>query len=128
MKSTELIGYYWSNKEHRVMRGIPLIRLYYTDPHGVRVPVNYRLYDKQEEKSKNDYFRDMVAEVLAWGLLPASLTTDAWYASRQNLRYLKDQTLTILMGIGKNRLVSLDGQPYVQIQTLSIPTQGVLVH
>ncbi len=109
------------------MRGIPLITLYYTDPHGVQVPVNYRLYDKREEKSKNDYFREMVAEVLSWGLAPATLTTDAWYASRQNLRFLKDQNLTILMGIGKNRLVSVAKQPYVQVQTLTIPAQGLLV-
>ena len=128
VESTELVGYYWSNKERRVLRGIPLITLYYTDPTGVQVPVNYRLYDKREEKSKNDYFREMVAEVLAWGLVPASITTDAWYASRQNLRFLKDQNLTVLMGIAKNRLVSVDGKPYVQVQTLTIPAQGLLVH
>ena len=128
VKSTELAIYCWSNKEHRVLRGIPLITLYYTDPQGIRVPVNYRIYDKREGKTKNAYLREMVAEVLSWGLAPATLTTDAWYASRQNLRFLRDQNLKILMGIAKNRLVSVNGQPYVQVQTLTIPPQGLLVH
>ena len=29
--------------------------------------VNYRVYDKSEGKTKNDYFREMLIEVLAWG-------------------------------------------------------------
>ena len=29
------------------------------------MPVNYRIYDKSEGKTKNDYFREMLIEVLA---------------------------------------------------------------
>ena len=42
---TELIGYFWSGKHHRVVKGIQLITLYYTDRSGQSVPVNYRIYD-----------------------------------------------------------------------------------
>ncbi len=57
---TELIGYFWSGKHHRPVKGINLITLYYTDPKGKSVPVNYRIYNRQEGKSKNDYFREMM--------------------------------------------------------------------
>ena len=32
------------------------------------MPVSYRVIDKAEGKAKNALFREMVAEVLAWGL------------------------------------------------------------
>ncbi len=73
---TELIGYFWSGKHHRVVKGIQLITLYYTDGLGKSVPINYRLYNKQEGKTKNDYLREMITEVLNWGLKPKTVTTD----------------------------------------------------
>ena len=38
---TELISYFWSGKHHRVVKGIQLITLDYTDLSGKSVPVNY---------------------------------------------------------------------------------------
>ena len=59
---TEFIGYFWSGNQHRPVKGINLITLYYTERNGKSVPVNYRIYNKQEGKTKNDYFREMNAE------------------------------------------------------------------
>lgn len=56
-KNTDLIGYFWSGKYHRAIRGINLITLYYSDVNGNSVPINYRIYDPKEQKTKNDYFR-----------------------------------------------------------------------
>ncbi len=36
---------------------------YYTDISGLHMPVNYRIYDKLEGKTKNDYFREMLIDV-----------------------------------------------------------------
>ena len=63
-----LVGHFGSGKHHRVVKGLSLVTLYDTDPQGRSVPVNYRVYDKADHKSKNDYFQDMLAQVLAWGL------------------------------------------------------------
>lgn len=46
----ELVGYFWSGKHHRVVKGLNLITLYYTDGQGRSLPVNYRVYDKAEGK------------------------------------------------------------------------------
>ena len=89
-KFTELIGYVYSGRHHRTVKGIQLITLYYTDSSGKSVPVNYRIYNKQEGKTKNDYLREMITEVLDWGLQPCSMTTDAWYSSHKNLKFFKD--------------------------------------
>lgn len=125
---TELIGYFWSGKHHRPVKGINLITLYYTDPKGKSVPVNYRIYNRQESKSKNDYLREMIEEVLGWGLKPKIVTGDAWYSSRENLKFLKNRGLGFLMGIAKNRKVSLDGLEYSQVKNLKIPDQGLVIY
>lgn len=56
-KQAELIDYFWSGKHHKVIKGINLITLYYSQTQGNAVPINYRIYDKQEGKTKNEYFR-----------------------------------------------------------------------
>lgn len=86
----ELIGYFWSGKHHKVFKGINIVTLYYNDPEGKSVPINYRIYDKREGKTKNDYFREMFEEVVAWGLKPWLVTGDSWYASLGNLKFRKN--------------------------------------
>ncbi len=47
----ELVGHFWSGKHHPVVKGLNLITLYYSDPQGRSLPVNYRVYDKAEGKT-----------------------------------------------------------------------------
>ncbi len=124
----ELIGYFWSGRHHRIVKGIQLITLYYTDLLGKSIPVNYRIYNKQEVKTKNDYLREMITEVLDWGVKPKMVTTDAWYSSLDNLRLLKNKGLVFLVGIAKNRLVAIDGGKYTQVKELEIPESGLLTY
>lgn len=125
---TEFIGYFWSSNQHRPVKGINLITLYYTDINGRSVPVNYRLYNKREGKTKNDYFREMIAEVYAWGLKPQMLTGDSWYSSRENLKFLRNQKLGFMMGIAKNRQVAITSGKYTAVKNLKIPPEGQVVH
>jgi hypothetical protein len=82
-KNAELIGYFWSGKYHKSIKGLNLITLYYSDIHGSSVPINYRIYDKKERKTKNDYFQEMLLEVIAWGLKPRLVTGDSWYSGTE---------------------------------------------
>ncbi len=89
---TELIGYFWSGKYHKSIKGLNLITLYYSDVYysdvyGHSVPINYRIYDKKEGKTKNDYFQEMVREVRDWGLKPRLVTGDSWYSGVENLKF-----------------------------------------
>lgn len=120
-----LVGYYWSGKHHDVVKGINLITLYYTDPHGQHQPVNFRVYDKTENKTKNDYFLDMLTEVLAWGLEPAFVTGDSWYSCVKNLKTIKNHQLGFLFALESNRLVSIKEGTWVQAQKLDIPDDGL---
>lgn len=79
-KYAELIGYFWSGKYHKSIKVLNLITLDYSDIYGNSMPINYRIYDKEERKTKNDYFREMLIEVINWGVKPRLVTGDSWYS------------------------------------------------
>ncbi len=125
---TQLINYVYSGRHHRAVKGIQLITLYYTDLSLKSVPINYRIYNKEEGKTKNDYLREMIAEVLAWGLSPTTVTTDTWYSSQKNLKFFKNKGLGFLTGIAKNRSCSVNGKTFTQVKNLEIPEVGLVVY
>lgn len=127
-KNAELIGYFWSGKYHKSIKGLNLITLYYRDIHENAVPINYRIYDKSERKTKNEYFREMVSEVIAWGLKPRVVTGDTWYSGVENLKFLINQKLGFLFGVEKNRTVSNEAGKYSQVSTLEISDEGLITH
>ncbi|MGR9116487.1 MAG: hypothetical protein ACU85E_12035 [Gammaproteobacteria bacterium] len=51
------VDHFWSSKHHARVKGINLITLYHNDPQGRPAPINFRVYDKVEGKTKNEYFR-----------------------------------------------------------------------
>lgn len=122
-----IVGYYWSGKHKRTVKGINLITLYYTDIMGHSYPINSRLYDKQENKTKNDYFIEMLQEIKLWGVEPDWVTGDSWYSSLANLKFLRNAEVGFLFGIAENRKASLEQGKKVQVQTLSIPESGLVV-
>jgi hypothetical protein len=50
------VGRHWSEKHKRVVRGINLVTMVWTDGDRV-IPCDYRLYDKAKDgRTKNDHF------------------------------------------------------------------------
>ena len=125
---TELVGYFWSGKHGRAVKGVCLVTLLYTDPKGVCLPVDFRLVDKAEGKTKNEVFREMVSEVLAWGLWPAVVSADSWYSGVENLKFLRKKELGFLIGREKNRIVSQRKHEYLPVGGLPLPDCGKVVH
>ena len=123
----ELVGHFWSGKHHRTVKGLSLVTLYYTDVQGRSLPVNYRVYDKADGKTKNDYFQDMLAEVLAWGLQPAFASGDSWYSCAKNLKTVKDHRMGVMFAVQANRTVSVEKGAWVQVQRLDVPKEGLMV-
>lgn len=123
----DLLGYFWSGKHHQAVKGLNLITLYYTDPQGRHLPVNYRVVDKTESKTKNQYFQEMLSEVLAWGLRPAFVTGDTWYACEKNLKTVKHHGMGFMFAIANNRIVSTEKGSWIQVQTLDVPQEGLMV-
>ena len=111
-----LVSHFWSGKHHRTVKGINLVTLYYTDIQGKHQPLNFRVVDKAEGKTKNDYFQDMLTEVLAWGLEPAFVTGDSWYSCVSNLKLIRNHQIGLLFALESNRLVSVEKDSWAQVK------------
>lgn len=73
----ELVTQHWSGKHGRVVQGINLITLLWTE--GDRhIPLDYRFYEKcVDGATKNDHFRSMLATAKERGLSPRCVVFDS---------------------------------------------------
>ena len=123
----DLVGYFWSGKHHKSVKGINLITLHATDQTGQNIPINFRIYDKSENKTKNDYFMDMLHEVIDWGANIRLITGDSWYSSTANLKTIRKHGIRFMFGIDSNRKVSPEKGQWYQIRLLPKLEQGQTV-
>lgn len=127
-RKTDLVTYHWSGKHHRVVRGINLISLVWTDGEAI-LPCDFRLYDKADDGlTKLDHARAMFAEAHRRGFRPQVVLFDGWYAALENLKTLRSYEWQWLTRLKGNRLVNPDDTKNVPISTLSIPREGQVVH
>lgn len=127
-KKIELVGRHWSGKHKRVVWGINLISLVWTD--GDRVlPCDYRLYDKANDKlTKNDHFRAMLRQAKTRGFAPQCVVFDSWYSSLDNLKEVRAHGWIFLTQLKVNRKVDLDRQGYQPVAGVPLAASGTIVH
>lgn len=131
----ELVTWHWSGKHHRVVKGINLITLLWTDGSGdAHIPVDFRVYARHlDGNTKNDHARDLWVEAKRRGFNPKWVVFDSWYSSLENLKQLRRLGWRWLTQLKSNRLVNPnpDGKRkrdgYRQISTLRIPDKGLKV-
>lgn len=114
-----LIDYFWSGKHHKAVKGLNLITLFYIDSSGKCLPINFRIYDKRQNKTKNDHFREMLTEVLECGLQPRIVTGDTWYSSLGNLKHIRKNGLNFMFGIERDRQISIEKGSYIRVDRMS---------
>lgn len=85
----ELVTRHWSGKHGRVVQGINLITLLWTE--GERhIPLDYRFYEKWVDgATKNDHFRWMLTTAKERGFAPQCVVFDSWYSSLDNLKLIQ---------------------------------------
>jgi putative transposase len=128
---SEKIGFVrhqWSGKHHRTVKGIGLITLVWTDGNVV-LPIDFRVYNIEEDnKTKNDHFRDMLAKAEERGFKPKYVMFDIWYASVKNLKAIRKKQWHFLTRLKSNRLVNPDNTKNMRLETVEIPLEGIVVH
>jgi hypothetical protein len=127
-KKIELVSRHWSGKHRRVVEGINLITLLWSD--GDRhVPVDYRLFDKANDAlTKNDHFQAMLKEARERGFEPACVVFDSWYSGLENLKTIRDFTWTWLTRLKSNQLVNPDRTGLRAVSLIETGARGCLVH
>lgn len=127
-KLNPLIARHYSGKHHGIVQGICLVTLFYTDVNGVRLPVNYRVYEPDSGFTKNELFIKMLLEVLEWGLTPALVSGDSWYSSKENLRFIRSYKMDAFFGVEKTRTVSTEKGIYQKVSDVELDENGLLTH
>ena len=81
-RKMELVHHHWSGKHRRVVSGINLSTLLWTDGEAL-VPTDFRVYDKPNDGlTKNHHFRAMLKEAHdKRGFAPRYVLFDSWYSS-----------------------------------------------
>jgi hypothetical protein len=145
-RQMELLSYHWSGKHQRVVKGINLLTLLWTDGER-RIPCDYRIYDKQELrepdsepdhpseeapdpeiKTKNDLFRELLQTAQKRGFEPQMVLFDSWYSSLDNLKLIRNMGWTFLTRLKANRKVNPEGKGLKPISQCEISESGTLVH
>lgn len=124
-----LVGQFWSGKHQRVVRGINLVTLAWSDGDAV-YPTDYRLVDPAEapKKTKNEHFRDMLVTAKARGFTPRYICFDAWYSSKDNLKAVRSHGWHFLTQVRSNRRVDIGRTGNTPIAEQPIAATGTVVH
>lgn len=127
-KQMKLVTKHWSGKHRKVVSGINLQSLVWSN--GVKVvPTDCRLYAKAEDgKTKNDHARAMFAMAKERGFTPELVMFDSWYSGLDNLKLLREQRWNWLCRLKSNRQVNPDGLGNVRIDSLSVGLEGCVIH
>lgn len=124
----ELVTRHWSGKHKRVVSGINLVTLLWTD--GERyIPVDYRIYNKKEDGlTKNDHFREMLQIAYERGFRPECVCFDSWYASLKNLKEVRRLFGRFLTRLESDRLVNPDNTRNQPLASVELAATGTIVH
>jgi hypothetical protein len=124
----ELVRRHWSGKHQRVVDGINLVTLLWTD--GRRhIPVDYRIYDKASDgKTNNDHFRDMLRTAYERGFEPEYVLFDSWYSGLENVKAVRAYGWKWLTRLKSDRTVNPDGTGNRRVDQCDISAGGTRVH
>jgi putative transposase len=123
----ELVTMHWSGKHHKTIRGIDLITLLWTDGDR-KVPVDYRIYDKADGRTKNDHFWEMMLIAKGRGFTPRYVLFDGWYAGLENLKQVRDHGWRWLTRLKANRRVHPDGRGVLPLSEAELSASGTAIH
>lgn len=124
----ELVTRHWSGKHGRVVQGINLITLLWTE--GDRhIPLDYQFYEKSVDgATKNDHFRTMLQKALERGFTPECVVFDSWYSSLDNLKLIRGSGWIWLTRLKRNRHVNPDNTGNCPVAEAGIAATGTVVH
>jgi len=139
----ELVTRHWSGKHRRVVSGINLLTLLWTDGHlhasghQASVPCDCRVYDKplEQGQTKNQHFCDLITTAKARGFAPRFVCFDSWYSSLDNLKVIRNcqepeepDAWHWFTRLKHNCQVNPDGAGNVAVDAIDIPAHGRQVH
>ena len=128
LKYCPLLGMFYSGKHKKVVKGLCLISLIYTDCKGVSMPVHFAIADKEDANTRNQLLRDMLEDVVSWGIKAKTITFDNAYATVENFELINIYKIDCLFTIAKNQEIYTSKGRKTSIAQLSfLNKQGKIV-
>lgn len=119
-RKSEATTWHYSGVRHDIMRGICLVNLLWTGGNQY-VPVDYRLYNKKnDDKTKNDHFQDMLVRARQRGFTPQYVLMDSWYGNVANCKRIVAYGWHWITNLKNNRQVSEVKGTYVRVADLNL--------
>lgn len=123
----ELVTPHWSGKQRRVVQGINLMTLLWTQGDSY-IALDYRLDEKSVDgKTKNHHFRSMLETAKARQFSPQCVVFDSWYSSLDNLKLIRSYGWIWLSRLKRNRHVNPErssNHPIAEVEiAASLPGQ-----
>ncbi len=123
-----LVHRHWSGTHHRVVAGINLVTLLWSDGTDA-IPCDYRLYDKPVDGvTKNEHFRAMLTTAQDRAFRPRFVAFDSWYSSLANLKTVRGYGWHWLTRLKSNRQVNPDRTGNRALKACAISPEGTVVH
>lgn len=123
-----LVSRQWSGKHKRVVKGINLTSLVWSDG-DKHIPCDYRLYEKAVDgATKNDHFQAMLRTAHQRGFEPQCVSFDSWFSGLANLKLIASYGWIWLTRLKRNRLVNPDRTGNRPICEVEIAASGSVVH
>ena len=123
-----LVHRHWSGKHHRVVKGINLVTLLWSDGTDA-IPCDDRLYAKPVDGvTKNAHFRAMLQTAQERGFRPRFVAFDSWYSSLENLKTIRASGWHWVTRLKGNRQVNPDGAGKRALQDCALSADGTVVH
>ncbi len=126
-KHIDLVTNHWSGKHHKVVRGINLVTLLWTDGDR-KFPCDYRIYSKADGKTKNDHFWEMMLIAKGRGFSPKCVCFDGWYASLENLKQLRGFGWKWQTRLKGNRSVTPADGIRRSLDEVAVSADGTVLH
>jgi hypothetical protein len=127
-KHIDLVSRQWSGKHKRVVQGINLTSLLWSDG-DKHIPCDYRLYEKAVDgATKNDHFRAMLTTAKERGFKPRCVAFDSWFSALANLKLIANYGWSWLTRLKRNRLVNPDKTGNRPICEVAVASTGTVVH
>jgi putative transposase len=122
----ELVTWHWSGKHHKVVKGINLQTLLWTDGDS-HIPTDYRIY-YSDGKTKNEHFCNLLEIAKERGFSPKFVCFDSWYSSLDNLKKIRSLDWDWFTQVKSNRQVNPGYVGNRAIAQVDIPPEGKIVH
>lgn len=130
----DLTRWQYSGTHHRVVRGIGLTNLLWTDTDGKsHIPIDFKIYHPETDGyTKNQHARTMLTLAKSRGFSPSLVVMDSWYASVDTLHLIDDYGWIFVCGLKGNRTVFTKEDTGVmkkwRVDELPVYSSGKIVH